>query len=156
MNLIIGPVLRVLRKRTLRQRFPNGKLSPHFRYIEFFTKDGTPIPIAAIPGIQRMCRVLLEPMRAKFGACFVTSGYRHYAYNKALERSGAVSNSRHVWDRHPTSPACDVTFATGTPEEWGDFARELMQRSNSGNGGVGKYRRMGFVHLDLRDRVDDW
>lgn len=145
-------VLKAWRRRELRKRFPDGKISEHFRYIEFFTKDGTPFPLLAVPGLQRICRTVLEPLRDEFGACYVTSGYRHYAYNEAI---GGVADSRHVWDKRPLEPAVDVILARGTPAEWAAVATHLMAREYVG-GGIGTYTRKHFVHLDLRIRKARW
>jgi uncharacterized protein YcbK (DUF882 family) len=92
-------------------------------------------------------------MRAKFGPCHVLSAYRHFKYN---QRIGGASDSRHVWDKHPGTPAFDLSFAEGTPEQWGNYARQLMARNNEGHGGVGKYKAMRFCHVDLRPWAANW
>lgn len=144
--------LRRWRTSELRRLMPAGKVSTHFRYVEFCTKDGTPIPTLAVPGLRRLCTILLEPLRAEFGPCYVTSGYRHHAYNRSI---GGATDSRHVWDKRPLEPAVDVTFARGTPAQWAQRAEELLRGQRIG-GGVGTYSALGFVHLDLRSVHARW
>lgn len=139
-----------LRRRRLARKFPDGKVSAHFRYQEFQTKDGTPIPLRAVPGLQRLCREQLEPMRARFGTVHVLSGYRHRKYNKSI---GGASQSYHIWDEHPLEPAADLVFASGSPGEWAAYARKLR---GTGGGGVGLYPTSGFVHVDVRRSKADW
>lgn len=152
--MIITPFMRAYRRRVLasKTKKAGGKVSAHFRYTEFATHDGTPIPIKSLPGISAHCRRFLEPMRTEFGTCHVLSGYRHERYNRSI---GGARDSQHDWDKHPTGVATDLTFATGTPEEWGKFAAELRQKSG-GKGGIGIYPRSGFVHVDSRNSRADW
>lgn len=155
---MIAPGIKTWRRRKLAKRYPDGKITQHFRYQEFYTHDGTPIPASDknLAGIERHCKVMLEPMRKKFGACHVVSGYRHRDYNASI---GGARNSFHIWDmddQHRAAPATDLIFATGNPEEWGAYARNLMKLSNGGNGGIGIYKHQGFVHVDLRPWVADW
>jgi uncharacterized protein YcbK (DUF882 family) len=145
--------LKAWRRWRLKRLLPDGKVSPHFRYAEFATKDGTPIPVRALPGLRELCRDFLEPMRERFGPAHVMSGYRHRAYNAKI---GGARNSFHIWDEHPTDCASDVIFATGTPDEWGEEARELRARKRGGRGGVGVYPWHGFIHMDVREYQADW
>ncbi|MFP5379560.1 MAG: YcbK family protein [Vicinamibacteria bacterium] len=126
-----------------RRRELDDYASANFRMSEFNTHDGTPVPTAAHGGVRNLCRLILEPMRKQFGACHVTSGYRHSAYNAKV---GGAAKSYHIYDLRPDEPAADVSFACGTPAEWAAFARKL------GRGGVGQYDRSGFVHVDLGPR----
>lgn len=121
------------------------RASKHFLIREFDCRDGTPVPKAAHAGVRRLCEQVLEPMRQQFGACHVTSGYRHRAYNAAI---GGATASYHIYDLHPDEPAADVTFQRGTPAQWAAYARRL------GKGGVGQYAT--FVHVDLGPRRDWW
>jgi hypothetical protein len=140
------------RRTQLRRRLRDGRVSPHFRAIEFATKDGSPIPIRALPGIKRHANRFLEPMRARFGPCHVVSGYRHKAYNRSI---GGATDSRHDWDRHPDATATDLVFADGTPEQWAAELRRLRAQTG-GTGGIGVYPRSGFVHVDSRPYAADW
>lgn len=151
----VTPVLSAWRKRRLKKMFPDGMVSPHFRYIEFATKDGTPIPVKAKPGLEKLCRVFLEPMRDEFGKAYITSGYRHRAYNESL--SGTAENSYHIWDEHPEEVAADVVFARGTTQDWEDHAKKLRDKNNRGLGGINAYRVDGFIHMDVRNSTaSDW
>lgn len=151
--MYIGPGLKAWRKVQLRRRTkPDGKVSPHFRHIEFWCKDGTPIPVKALPGIRKHCARFLEPMRAKFGPCTVMSGYRHERYNASI---GGAKDSQHDWDKHPDGTATDIIFARGNPEAWAKEAREIRARTG-GTGGIGVYPNSGFVHLDSRGYKADW
>lgn len=141
------------RKKQLRKLMPNGKVSPNFFYAEFFTHDGTPIPVLAVPALKDLCKVYLEPMRKKFGTCIVLSGYRHRTYNAAI---GGAFHSEHIWDEGHGDVAVDLKFAKGTPVEWAAEARRI--RNKEGHGGVGRYTgRNRFVHIDNRQHEKaDW
>ena len=121
------------------------RLSPHFHLAEFATNSGILPPPDCVEALRRLCVVYLEPVRKRYGVCRVTSGYRTEAHNRAV---GGAKNSRHVYDRHPTSPAADVRFASGTPVEW---ARAL---DKLGVGGLGVYR--SHVHVDARASRARW
>ena len=121
-----------------------GQLSAHFNVREFHCHNGAKVPQAAYPALQRLCRNQLEPMRAKFGACHVNSGYRTRAYNASI---GGASMSQHIYEDGPDSVAADTTYAKGTASEWAAYARRL-----SGVGGVGQYS--SFVHIDNGPRRD--
>lgn len=122
-----------------------GQLTPHFRVEEFDCHDGTKVPKAAVPALNRLATKFLEPLRAKFGACKVMSGYRHRAYNR---RIGGATQSQHIYDDDPSSVAADLIFARGTPREWAAEADRL------GAGGVGTYST--FVHVDNRPGRARW
>jgi hypothetical protein len=130
----------------------NNALSKNFKASEFYTHDGSAPPTLARPAMIDLCRVYLEPMREKFGTCFVLSGYRHELYNQAIH---GARNSQHVYEQNFESVASDVRFAKGTPAQWAAFARGL--RGNAGGrGGVGRYDKSGFVHVDNRNYKADW
>lgn len=124
-----------------------GQLTAHFNIREFDCKDGTPVPAIAVPALTALCRRFLEPMRAQFGPCHVVSGYRHEAYNR---RIGGARYSQHIYELTPASVAADVVFRLGTPAEWARLADQL------GAGGVGRYDRSGFVHVDNRPERARW
>jgi hypothetical protein len=139
----IRKLTRLIKAEVLRQSRP----SPNFSYAEFNTKDGTPVPKAAYKGLDHLCLNYLEPMRKRFGAIYVTSGYRHLAYNSAI---GGASASVHIYDysgRDGSAVAADIVCRTGTPEQWADYAASL------GAAGIGSYSRSGFTHIDNRDRM---
>ena len=125
-----------------------GQLSPHFHVKEFACHDGTPVPKCAYDALRRLCVIVLEPMRQKFGPCRVLSGYRHREYNRSI---GGARYSQHIYDDGPESVAADVRFAKGSPKEWAAYADKLLPR-----GGVGRYDRSGFVHVDNRSYKARW
>lgn len=123
----------------------NGALSPHFMLDEFAMDNGTMPPAKSVVALRRLCTEVLEVMRVQFGPCTITSGYRTVSHNKAV---GGAPDSRHVYDKHPDSPAADVRFRTGTPEQWAALAIRMKV------GGVGLYK--GHVHVDMRPRRARW
>jgi uncharacterized protein YcbK (DUF882 family) len=129
----------------------NAKLTQHFNADEFFCNDGSAPPTVSRPALVALCKVFLEPMRNKFGTCFVNSGYRHERYNQQI---GGARHSQHIYEYNYESVAADVRFARGKPSEWAAYARLL--RNRLGHGGVGRYDRSGFVHVDNRSYKVDW
>jgi len=123
-----------------------SQLTPHFKVHEFNCKDGTPVPKGSVDALTRLCKDVLEPLRDRFGACTVMSGYRPTAYNR---RIGGATFSQHIYDLHPSTVAADLTFERGRPSEWADAAEPLCA-----NGGLGRYP--GFVHVDNRGTRSRW
>ena len=124
-----------------------GQISPNFHIREFACKDGRQVPAIAVPAVTRLCQKFLEPMRANFGPCHVMSGYRPRDYNA---RIGGAKFSQHVYEDTPESVAADLIFRLGNPALWAAFADSL------GVGGVGRYDRSGFVHVDSRPNRARW
>jgi uncharacterized protein YcbK (DUF882 family) len=133
------------------------RLSPHFVIEEFDGHDPahTRVPQAAIPAVEELCIHLLEPLREKFGACTVTSGFRTVAHN--IHEHGAP-NSQHIYVNSPASVAADVVFAGGSLAQWAAAAREIVGTHShwtSGHrGGVGTNDRNGHMHVDSGPRRD--
>lgn len=124
-------------------------LSKNFMLSEFHCCRGhcagAAVPSAAIPALRRLVTNVLQPMRDRFGTCTVHSGFRNDAHNAHVR---GEDNSHHLYHRRPTSPAADVSFATGDVEAWATEARRLFQ--GLGNvGGIGRYPAQRFVHCDL-------
>lgn len=115
------------------------RLSAHFTIEEFDSRDGVRVPERAIPALIVLCTLHLEHVRRMYGPVRIHSGFRSAARNEAV---GGAPDSRHRYDRHPTSPAADFSAATGGPRQWFDT---LDRR---GAGGLGLYG--GFVHVDTR------
>lgn len=134
---------RLIDRAVRRQEFA----STHFRYSEFNCHQGDPVPEYMYPHLADLCDWVLEPLRAKFGPCHITSGHRWSWYNAAINGASA---SYHVYESRKAEPAADLIFAKGTPAEWAAAARAL------GVGGVGQYDRSGFVHTDTGPRRDWW
>jgi uncharacterized protein YcbK (DUF882 family) len=117
------------------------RVSSHFRVAEFNCHDGTPVPAGAHDAVRRLCEEYLEPMRERFGAARVLSGFRHRAYN---DRIGGAKKSMHCYEEHLDQVAADLQFARGTPADWAAFADGLRAP------GVGRYDDSVFCHLDNR------
>lgn len=106
-------------------------------------KNDTP-PIEKWHAIVPTVRVA-ERLREQFGATTVNSAYRSPEYNAAVKGERA--------SRHMENDALDLACATGTPDQWADFLREL-RRQGVFTGGIGVYPR--FVHIDTRGVNADW
>lgn len=132
------------------------RLSPHFVLAEFATHDGTPVPEDHVDNLRRFCRDILEPLRARFGPCYVTSGYRHPEYNR---RIGGAQRSVHMYGRGGgiQGVAADVRFASGGIHAWAAYADELLRRKRPPGGGLGVYDRPGgWIHVDTRPYLARW
>jgi Peptidase M15 len=125
------------------------RLSRNFLLSEFHCCRGhcarASVPSDAVPALRRLVKKVLQPMRNEFGRCEVNSGYRNAAHNSHV---GGVSRTRHRYDRNPATPAADVTFASGTVDEWAAKARERLDELGD-IGGIGRYHDSNFVHVDL-------
>jgi hypothetical protein len=126
------------------------RLSPNFVLAEFHCCRGhcaaASVPGDAIPALRRLVREVLQPMRDQFGRCDVHSGYRNAAHNGHV---GGVTGSRHRYDVTPAEPAADVSFASGSVDEWARAARHRLRHQVGDVGGIGRYHSSGFVHIDL-------
>lgn len=128
------------------------RLSAHFTIEEFDCHDGTRVPTRAVPWIVRWTTEWGEPMRREFGACTVLSGYRTRTYNASV---GGAKGSFHLTPGETVDRGCaaDVRFASGTVEDWYRWAVALRsdrpRLGRAGRGGIGRYPRQRFVHLDL-------
>jgi len=128
------------------------RLSKHFVVEEFDCKDGTKVSPREYTGLEYLCRQFLEPMRRKYGACSVHSGYRTPSHNRAV---GGERNSFHIYSAHDgNDQAADVSFARGTPAQWHATANAIRAKKRRGRGGLGLYR--SFVHIDIRDYPSNW
>lgn len=124
-----------------------GQLTAHFNVREFDCHDGRRVPAIAVPALTLLCRKILEPLREEFGSALVLSGYRPRDYNA---RIGGARYSQHIYELTPSSVAADVVFAKGNPAAWERAAISLRA------GGVGRYDRSGFVHVDNRPYPARW
>jgi hypothetical protein len=142
----------MVRRRQFWRKPDNHILSPHFKAQEFYTHDGSACPITARGAMVRLCVRYLEPLRAKFGPCLVLSGYRHELYNRQI---GGARHSQHIYEQSFESVAADVRFARGKPADWAREASRLRARAG-GKGGIGRYDRSNFIHIDNRAYRADW
>lgn len=124
---------------------PSPAISRNFAWSEFACHSGEPVPEVARRGVELLVLDLLQPARKYFGRCTVVSGYRTPAQNQKVH---GAEDSRHVYTKHPTSPAADVWFATGTVRLWAEFFEALQV------GGLGTY--LGHVHVDQRTERARW
>jgi uncharacterized protein YcbK (DUF882 family) len=128
------------------------RLSKHFVVEEFDCHDGTKVQKRDYDGLEYLCRKFLEPLRAKYGAVSVHSGFRTTSYNRSV---GGASNSFHVYTAHDgNDQAADVSCARGNPTQWHAFLRKIRSDKRNGKGGLGLYST--FVHCDIRDEQADW
>lgn len=116
------------------------KLSANFKVSEFACKDGTD-PVFVAPALVGV----LQHIRDYFGAAVtINSGYRTPSYNTKV--GGAAAS------QHCLGTAADIVVKGKTPADVGAYARKLMPNY----GGVGIYRKSGFVHVDVREKKTDW
>lgn len=128
------------------------RLTDHFVVEEFDCNDGTKVSAREHDGLTALCQIFLEPLRAKYGAVTVNSGYRTPAYNASV---GGASGSYHVYiDHDGNDQAADVVCAKGTPSQWHGYLHQLRASKRGGNGGLGLYST--FVHVDMRDYQSNW
>ena len=128
------------------------RLSKHFTVEEFDCHDGTKVQSRDYNGLEALCRQYLEPLRKKFGAVHINSGFRTKRYNASI---GGASQSFHVYTEHDgNDQAADVTCQRGTPRQWHAFMAGIRARKRNGRGGLGLYS--SFVHVDIRDYKADW
>jgi uncharacterized protein YcbK (DUF882 family) len=130
------------------------RLSKHFVVEEFDCHDGTKVQPRDYSGLEYLCRTYLEPLRAKYGAVTVHSGFRTRSYNR---RIGGASQSYHIYTIHDgNDQAADVSFARGTPAQWRNSVAAIRKAKRSGKGGLGYYPSQGFIHVDIRDYAANW
>ena len=102
-------------------------------------------------GITSETADLFEMIRAQVAAAlgaevpiYVTSGYRCYTHNKAV---GGVKASQHM-----RGIALDLDCPEGMEYETFYHICDALNP----DGGVGKYPRHGFVHVDVRGKEARW
>ena len=128
------------------------RLSKNFTVEEFDCHDGTKVQKRDYNGLEYLCKQFLEPLRAKYGAVHINSGYRTPSYNA---RVGGASNSYHVYTAHDgNDQAADITCQKGRPSDWHATLNAIRNRKRNGRGGLGLYA--SFVHVDIRDYKSDW
>ena len=133
-----------MRERRNKIKSRTDRPSAHFAYAEFDCRNGQKLPEGAEPAVKDWCERIGEPLRKKFGAVHINSGYRPADYNASV---GGEPNSVHIYDfpgRNFAAVAVDVTCETGTPAEWYAFTDGKAD-------GRGVYAT--FHHADNRGRI---
>lgn len=117
-----------------------SKLSEHFGEDEFRCRHCRELPPGGMsPGLIDK----LEELRSRVGKPLrITSGYRCPAHNAAV---GGVAKSQHV-----QGTAADVLAAGIGVDKLAEAAEAI------GFGGIGRYERQGFVHVDVRAGRARW
>ena len=90
-----------------------------------------------------LCRIILQPVRDKFGRVVILSGKRSQELNKAID---GTLNSDHLF--HDESVAADFT----TPEAKLDEVYRFLIRPRHLFGQLIKYDRSNFIHVSLPTR----
>lgn len=118
----------------------NLALSANFRVREFRCRDGSdPVFISS-----RLVEIL-QDIRDHFGKpVTITSAYRTSSHNKKV---GGSSQSQHLYGM-----AADIVVQGVRPELVAAYAEQLLP----GTGGIGIYRKSGFVHIDVRKVKSRW
>ena len=116
------------------------KLSSNFRVREFACGDGSDAVFVA----PRLVMVL-QSIRSHFGKpVTIHSGYRTPPYNTKV---GGVEDSQHTY-----GTAADISINGVSVADVAAYARSIMPDW----GGVGIYKKQGFVHVDVRENRADW
>jgi uncharacterized protein YcbK (DUF882 family) len=130
------------------------RLSPHFTIEEFDCHDGTKVKKREHNGLEYLCKTFLEPLRKKYGAVTIHSGYRTITYNRKV---GGAENSFHIYTKHDgNDQAADVSCERGSVEDWWKTLNWIRNKRRGGKGGLGFYPRSGFCHIDIRDYAANW
>ncbi len=121
---------------SLEEHGPSFQLSPHFRLIEFASRDGADTVLVHPALIDA-----LEAIREHFGKpVHINSGYRTKSHNRAIRGS---RNSRHTMGL-----AADIDVRGVHPDTVADFAETLQP------GGLGRYHT--FTHVDVEGVSRRW
>lgn len=119
--------------------------STHFRWAEFDSHDGTPLPVAMKPSIRHLCLGVLEPLREAWRhPIMIVSGWRSPAWNA---RVGGADKSQHV-----EGTAADIRpLDLGGLPYFRKLIRDMVRAGKLADlGGYGVYT--GWVHVDVRPR----
>lgn len=122
------------------------KLTKNFSSEEFACKDGSQVPAAYLPNIQKLADNL-QVLRDHLGKpIFINSGYRTPKYNKSV---GGAAASQHL-----TASASDIRVTGMTSKEVHATILKLISEGKMHSGGLGLYN--SFVHYDIRKTVSRW
>lgn len=129
-----------------RPRTPSRKLTPNFNLNEFHCSDGTAVPSALVPNVEKLATAL-QVLRDHIGKPIrITSGYRTPTYN---ERIGGKKASYHL-----KAMAADFKVEGMTPRVLASKIESLIAQGRMPAGGLGVYA--SFVHYDTRGRNNRW
>ena len=120
------------------------QLSEHFTLAEFLA-PGDPVKPTAqqVANMRELCTKVLEPMRAKLGRPLkISSGFRSPEYNAKI---GGAPGSQHT-----QGIAADIELGGDTACIVAAAVASTLQAC----GGIGLYPGRGFIHVDIRPRVN--
>lgn len=141
-----GAVASLLLIKVLKDKFMSNTLTKNFKWSEFESKDGAPMPADAKANIKALAKEL-EKIRAAFNLPLnINSGYRSPEHNK---RIGGVSDSQHVKGK-----AADFTIPGRTPKQIAIVLEGLIAEGKLKQGGIGVYSN--WVHYDIRGTKARW
>jgi uncharacterized protein YcbK (DUF882 family) len=121
-------------------------LTPNFKWSEFESRDGAPMPDEVKQQIIKVAQQL-EILRAALGKPInINSGYRSPAHNAAV---GGVTNSF-----HKLGMAADMRVKGLTPKQLHNKIEELIAAGKMTQGGLGLYPT--FVHYDIQGKKRRW
>ena len=110
--------------------------------------------IVARPAMVKLCRVFLEPMRAKFGPCLRPVRLPARAVQRPHRRRQALA--AHLRGQGFESVAADLRFQRGSPAQWAAYAKGLRARRRAVRVGWAATTGLAFVHVDNRTYKADW
>jgi hypothetical protein len=128
------------------------RLSKHFVVEEFDCHDGTKVAKRDYNGLEYLCRVFLEPLRAKYGRVHVNSGFRTAKLQPQDRRR--VAELPHLHDPRRQRPGRRRDLLKGDPRGWHAYLNSIRRKERGGKGGLGLYS--SFVHVDIRDTQANW
>ncbi len=123
-------------------------VSPNFTWDEFDCHSGERMPDEVQPNIRRLCKGVLEPLRARWaGPIIITSGWRSKEYNA---RVGGAKASRHM-----TGEAADIRpVLLDKVTHLRLLIEDMIQDGDLPMlGGVGVYKN--WIHVDVRAKPHD-
>lgn len=120
-------------------------LTPNFTRKEFRCKgndccgSSAPISMELVEALQQLRDLLGVPLKVK-------SGFRCLTYNRKIKSEDT--------SQHPLGNAADIQLPEGMSMEYFVEAAEMIPAFNEG--GIGRYPKKKFVHLDVRKGRARW